>query len=146
MAEGDGILYDEFKYRVLSGEYDMSNAGNTLKLALFSSSYVPAQDTDTTYTALTNECSGVGYTAGGEILANQTITKDTANHRSIYDADDVTWTSIGTLSPQPAWAVLYDDTNANKYLIGYWEIATPTNGGNWTIQFASGPDAVLMIT
>ncbi len=146
MAEGDGVLYDEFKLRLLDGTYNLTNAAHTIKLALFASGYTPDAAVDTSYTSLSNECTGNNYTVTGETIANQAITKDGANNRAIFDGDDITWIELGTLAPQPAWAVLYDDTTAGKTLIAYWEVNTPTNGGNWTIQFSQSPSAILMIT
>ncbi len=135
MAEGDGIVYNEFKEKVAEGVVDLSSGADVIKLALFSVSYVPDIDSDVSFTALSNEVTGTGYTAGGETLANQDVTKDNTNDRGIYNADDVTWESLGILSPQPAWGVLYDDTHATKILIMYFPLETLTNGGDYVISW-----------
>lgn len=146
MAEGDGVLYNEFKEKVMEGAYNLASGGDTIKVALFSASYNPDKDSDTSYDALSNECSGTGYVAGGATLAGQDVTKDNSNDRGVFDGNDITWSNLGTLSPQPAWAVMYDDTHASNLLIGYWEISTPTNGGDYTIQWSSSPSAIILLT
>lgn len=142
MAEGDGLIYLDFKDQLLKEGHQM--ASDVLKMALFTSSYTPNQDTDTTFAGLSNECTGTGYTAGGETIANQAVTTDAANDRVLVNGDDVTWSSLGALSPQPAWAVLYNSTSGR--LIAYWEVATLTNGGDFTLQFSSSPAAILMVS
>lgn len=52
---------------------------DTIKAALLSSSYTPALDTHETYSDLTNEVTGTGYSAGGATLATKTITTTPAN-------------------------------------------------------------------
>lgn len=143
MAEGDGYIYDEFKYQLLLATHDMDT--DALYVAMFTSSYVPDVATDTLYSGIsTYEVSGTGYTAGGEAVTTPSVTKDETNNRALFDADDVTWTSLGALSPQPAYAVLYN--SATGSLIAYWEIETLTNGGDYSLQFSSDPAAVLLIS
>jgi hypothetical protein len=142
MAEGDGFIYNDFKEQILIAGHNLETAA--IKVALFSASYVPNIDTDTTLAGLSNQCSGTGYTAGGQALTGLAVTLDLANNRAVFDASDVTWTGLGPLSPQPAWAVLYNSTTGR--LIAYWEIATLTNGGNFTLQFSTAPSAILLLS
>ena len=145
MAEGDGLLYDIFKSTVLNGQHNLGTGGHTLKIALFSSGYTPSVANDTSYTSLSYECSGSGYTAGGQALTNQVITLNTTTNTALVDGSDMTWLLLGTLNPQPSWAVLYNSTSSSKILIAYWQISTPTNGGNWTLQFSSTPSALITL-
>lgn len=138
MAEGAGAIYNNFKSAILKGEIDLVN--DTLRMILVSS-YTPDIDTDTQYSHVSgNEyASGSGYTAGGKALTGNSVTTDTANDKGVFDADDVSWSSLGPLSPAtPSHAILYDDTTTNKLLIAYWEIGTTaTNGGDYALRFNS---------
>ena len=134
MAQGDGALYNEFKKDALKGLVDLDD--HTLKIALVTT-YTPNIDSHTGWSDVSSyEVSGTGYTSGGKTITTPSVVKDNSNDLAYFDADDVTWTglSVGT----PSHAVLYDDSHASDCLIAYWEITTASNGGNYTLQFASG--------
>lgn len=147
MAEGDGVIYNEFKFRVLNGYFNLANGQDTLKMILVTGHTVDI-DNDTGYASVSgDEESGTGYTAGGETLANQATSKDNTNDRGVLDADDVTWTGldVGT----PSHGILYDDTPTTPTadpLIAAWEVTTPSNGGNYTLQFSTSPSAILYLS
>lgn len=143
MAEGDGALYNSFKQELPKGEHNFTT--QEFKVALFTASYVPDKDTQVSYSALTNECSGTGYTVGGKIITNVSVSLDTVTDTALIDSDNVTWNNLGQLTPQPAWAVLYNNTHASKALVSYWEVTTLTNGGNWELQFSSTPSAMFTL-
>jgi hypothetical protein len=65
---------------------------DTFKAMLVTSSYTPNKDTDLKRSAVTNEVSGTGYTAGGVTCAC-TVTKDTANDRVTLQFAAVSWAS-----------------------------------------------------
>ena len=140
MAEGDGLIYNNFKEQVMEGEFDL--ADDTIKVALLAS-YTPDIDTHDEWSDVSGtEESGTGYTAGGEELASKTVTQDDGNDRGVFDAADVTWSGldVGT----PAYAVMYDDTHANDLLIACWELGRASNGGDYTLQWnASG---IILLT
>lgn len=140
MAQGDGALYNEFKEELFLGNLDMD--GNTFKVILVTG-YTPNIDTHNGLSDVTaNQVSGSGYTAGGATLSNKTVTKDTTNDRAKFDADDVTWTALN--AGTPSHAILYSDTHATDCLIAYWEVTTPSNGGNYTLQW--GANGIVLLT
>lgn len=149
MAEGDGFIYNNFKEQVMEAEFNLATAGDVLKLILVSG-HTPNIDTHTIKgDVVADEYStATGYTAGGETLAGQDVTQDDSNDRGVFDATDVTWTSLGPLSPAtPSHAILYDDTNTAPVdpLIAYWVLGTTaTNGGNYTIQW--GTNGIILLT
>jgi hypothetical protein len=65
---------------------------DSFKVMLVSSSYNADKDTDLKRSAVTNEVSGTGYTAGG-ISVPVTVTKDTANDKVTIQFAAVSWTS-----------------------------------------------------
>ncbi len=130
MAQGDGALYNEFKEELFKGSIDLAN--DTIKIILVTG-YTPNIDSHNTYADVSSyEVSGDGYTSGGATIGSPGVTKDTANDRAVFDGADVSWTGLD--AGTPSHAIAYDDTAADT-LIGYWEVTTPTNGGNYTLQF-----------
>ena len=63
---------------------------DTFKVMLVTSAYSPNKDTDLKRSAVTNEVSGTGYTAGG-VTSACTVTKDTANDRVTLSFAAVNW-------------------------------------------------------
>lgn len=151
MAEGDGAIYNNFKEQVMEGVYNLASGGDTLKLTLHTG-YTPDIDTHTiwgdTGVSTTEYSTASGYTAGGKTLGSQDVTQDNTNDRGAFDAADVTWTSLGALSPAtPSHAILWDDTPTSPAdpLIAYWELGTTaTNGGDYTLQF--GANGLILLT
>ncbi len=85
------VLYNSFKKEVSTA---INLATDTIKVMLVSSAYTPDIDTHTRRSDITNEVGASGsYASGGSALANQTWTQDNINDRSVFDADDVAWTS-----------------------------------------------------
>lgn len=144
MAEGDGTLYNDFKEQLLLGELDLGSGSpaDDIKVCLVTGHSLDI-DGDSAYSDVSpDEVSGSGYSAGGESLTGQAVTQDNANDRADFDADDLTWTGLDAGTPN--YAIMYDDTHANKILIGAWEIATASNGGDYTLQWHT--DGILLVT
>lgn len=141
MAEGDGSIYNNFKEQILIGTFDLSNAADVIKVILVTGHSLDI-DLDAAYADVSgDEESGTGYTAGGEILANQAVTQDNANDRADFDGDDVTWTGLDVGTPN--YAIMYSVT-ASNLLIAAWEIATASNGGDYTLEWHA--DGILLLT
>lgn len=123
-------------------------AADTIKLLLL--------DTDVAYTfdadhatvaailAAASELDAAGYTggfagAGRRTLGTKTITNDTANNRTVFDAaDPAGWTlaSGKTVSK----AIVYKSGTSDADSIPLWHLDftdTPTNGGDFALQFAA---------
>ncbi len=143
MAEGDGQVYGAFKETVMEGDYDLSTGGDSIKVALWSV-YTPDWDAHNGYADVTGtECNGSGYTAGGKAISGQDVTETGTGTlvKGKFDATDLMWTAIN--AGTPAYAIMYDDTTATPgeaytdALIAAWEVTTPTNGGDYTLQWHS---------
>lgn len=109
--------FNEGKVELASGNIDFVN--DTFKVALFESTYTPDIDTQSNWSDIsTDESSGTNYTAGGNTVANITVTKDNTNDRAVIDGDDVTFTNV---SVSYQYVVLYKDTGtpSTSTLIGY---------------------------
>ena len=144
MAEGDGVAYNHAKEQFLIGGLDLSVA--TLKIALFGSGYSLDIDGNNGYANVSAQEITVtgGYTAGGKTLTGNTVTQDDGNDRAKFDAANVTWTSLETATI--AHAIIYDDnitTPVAKPLIFHFEIATNSNGNDYTLNFHTNGIALL---
>ena len=151
MAEGDITIYNDFKEQLLLGTHNLAEATHDIKLTLHTA-YTPNIDTHQVFADVSGTEYGTanGYTAGGLSLANQTITQDDSNDRALLDADDLTFSSLGALSPAtPSHAILWNDTQTSPAdpLICYVELGTTaTNGGNYTLAWDTTPSAIISLT
>jgi hypothetical protein len=124
MAAGPMTFYDKFAESIGDGTIDLDN--DTLKVALFTSSYTPNDDTDVSYSALTNEVANqYGYTTGGYTLTGVTWA-ETAGVATL-DAADASWTASGG-SIVARHAVLYSSTAGTNNLIAHFLLdSTPAD-------------------
>ncbi len=84
---------------------------DTIKAALVDNTYVPDFVVDEHFGDISGEISGGGYTAGGETLANKTVTIDAATLRTLFSADDITAWNADTFI-NVAGVIIYMDTGA----------------------------------
>lgn len=114
---------------------------DSIKLALTTSAYVPNQDTHATFSQITNEASGSGYSAGGVLLASKTATYDPASKQVRLDAADVSITGSFTARV----AVIYKDTGvaSTSPLLGYVVFDGDEVTSGTTLQFTWDASGVL---
>jgi hypothetical protein len=129
-------IYNTFKKLIMDGGIDLDTGGDTIKVALTTSTYTPNIDTHDYFDDITNEVVGTGYTAGGATLANQATTVDTTDDEGVFDADDVAWTT-STLTAR--YAIIYKSTGTSSTspLIGYIDFSSDKSSvtGTFTIQW-----------
>ena len=140
MAAGAWTIYNEFKLTLGNKTVDLTN--DAFKIALFQSTSNAGAATLSTaqYATLTNQVSGTnGYTTGGTSVA---VTWTRSTGTCTYDTADASWTASGG-SITGRFAVLYDNTTANKDLVAYMLLdstpadVTVTDGNTLTIQVAN---------
>lgn len=128
------VVYNAFKKNIMNGSIDLDT--DTIKVMLVTSTYVPDQDLHDYKDDITNEVTGTGYTAGGQALANKTVTQDNVDNEGVFDADDVTWAN-STITARGA--VLYKDTGtpSTSPLLCYFDFVSDqsSSSGNFTIQW-----------
>ena len=111
---------------------------DTIKAALTTSSYSPAQDTDDFFNDVTNEITGTGYTAGGASLGTLTATYDTTSNEIRLDAADTQGTSSSFTARN---AVIYKSTGtaSTSPLVSYIDFGgdETVSSGTFTIQYDS---------
>ena len=82
------LLYNSFVDDLARGAIDAD--ADTFKVMLVTSTYAPNKDTHTKRSDVTNEVTGIGYTAGGTASA-ATITKNTATDQVTIAFASVNW-------------------------------------------------------
>lgn len=130
--------YSEFAKSLSDKLIDFNT--DVIKVALFTATYTPNQDSDTLYSGLTNEvANGNGYTTGGATLANASITK-TANVTKL-DGDNVTWSS-STITAR--YGVIYD--SGNSALIAYVDFGENFSSSNSDFTITWNASGIITLT
>jgi hypothetical protein len=105
------------------------------KIAMYNNTETPNYSTESAYAA-TNEVSGTGYTAGGQVIVSPTVTESPAGSL-MYDLGDQVWASPTSVTARGA--KLYADVLAgNNVIVGinFGSDFTST-AGTFTIQWAA---------
>ena len=134
-------LTDTFKQDCLDGAQNLGSCGNTLKIALYTSS--ASLGATTTAYATTNELSGTGYTAGGVTLSSQAVAYDSSNNVAYFDAADPSWSSA-TITARGA--LIYNNTksNASIAVLDFGSDFSSSNG-TFQVQFPSAAHNTALI-
>lgn len=141
------LLYSHFPENALggsaSGDAAIDFLSDTIKLALLTSTYTPAQTSHEWFSDITNEVSGTGYTAGGATLASKTVS--TSGTTVTVDAADPAWSS-STITAR--YGVLYKSTGtaATSPLIGLYDFGSDYISTNGTFTFTVNASGLLTIT
>lgn len=141
MAEGDATVYQWAKLLTMQKQIDFdSTFTDTFKIILLDSNYSLDADCTPAYSNLAAyelDNSDSGYTTGGITMTGYTLTQEDSSDNIRFDADDVTWSSLETNIIKHA--VIWCNSASDEPAVVHFEIATNSNGGDYTLQFgASG--------
>lgn len=103
--------------------------------------------TSAVLTDLTEIAAGAGYTAGGNAAAIVSSGQTDGTYRLVLQ-DPATWTAAGGSIGPFQWAVLYNDTTANKDLVGYWNYGTPvtlSDGESFSVDFDAATGVLTLV-
>ena len=142
MAEGDITFTNQMKAWLLGGILDLDT--DTIKVALVNGYAFDADNNHGYANFAANEITATGYSAGGATLTGLTITTNDTGDYGMWDAGDITWTSLATATISAA--LIYDDTLTAPVadgLLGEVEITTNSNGNDYKIIWAAGGIAQL---
>jgi len=133
------VIYNEFKRANAAGEIDLNADDIRVALLMTNTSADTENDAKVYVDDLTtlDECDGANYVR--KALANEAVNKDDANDRAEFDADDVTWTSLGASTRDVQGALVYkhvtnDSDSPLIAFIDFTSDVTP-DGTNFTIQW-----------
>ena len=130
---------NSFKEELYQAVHDLTT--DIVKIALFTDA--ATLDASTTVYAVTNEVSGTGYTAGGEVLTGVTITTSaTATANVTYvNFDDVSWTAALTARG----ALIYNSSKGNKSIAVLDFGADKTSTTTFTITLPANTATTALI-
>lgn len=149
MASG---VYNDAKAKMWSAN---SNAidliADIIKAALLSNAVVYTFSPDTVFAdeggandVTDAELNVTGYTrgfggAGRKTLSGKSLTVNNTNDRAEFTATNLTWTTLGTGQTIVAVILMKEVTNdaATRLVANIEFTATPTNGGDFTLQWNS---------
>ena len=126
-------LTTSFKEQVLLGEHDLVN--DVLKVALYTSD--ADLGPDTTVYSTTNEVSGTGYTAGGNVVLNVIVQQGNGTGYATFD--NPTWPGANFTT---RGALIYNDSVAGKPSVAVLDFGADktVNNDTFTVIFPT-PDA-----
>ena len=131
-----------FKTELLSGTHNFAAAGDTFKVALYTST--ATIDATTTVYSTTNEVAGAGYVAGGATVAGQAVASSGVT--AYVDFTDPSW-AASTITARGA--LLYNSTDANK-AVAAWDFGSDktTSASTFSIILpaADSSNAIIRIT
>ena len=130
-------LTTSFKKEVLLGVHDLVN--DVLKIALYTSA--AELGPSTTVYSTTNEVSGTGYTAGGEVLVNVVVQQGNGTGYATFD--NPSWPGANFTA---RGALIYNFTKGNKS-IGVFNFGSDQtmNNQGFTIQLpADNPETAVI--
>lgn len=82
------LNFDSFWDDLARGNIDLDS--DTFKAMVVTDAYTPNKGAHTKRSDVTNEASGAGYSAGGQVVT-LSLTKDTVNHREDIAISDPSW-------------------------------------------------------
>lgn len=138
-------LYNQGMFCLVSNtKSKWDNASHDFRIMLIDDDYTP-DDTHTTVDDVLTVGGGDEFDGSGYVrkqLTTRTVTKNNTTDRVQLDADDVTWTSLGTGSEAPRYAIVYIEgaNDAARELIGWIDLGAPIsapNGGDWSLIWDS---------
>jgi len=120
MAAGDLFAYNDFAHQLAANEVILDS--DTFKVALYTSTWSPAQtDADPIYT-VTNEVSGTNYSAGGATVTSGfalNLNGAVSEIQPQGGAPQVSWTQHAAGPTNIRTGMLYSDTASPKHAIAY---------------------------
>lgn len=137
------LTYNEGSYGIQHRDVDY--LADNIDVLLMKSTYTPNKD-DTQAVIAAGEISGVsGYTggfggAGRKALASKTMTNDTTNDRTVYDAADPSAWTLGTGDTIGGALIIKrgSASDATATLLFFEDFTdVPTNGSTFTLPFSA---------
>ena len=127
-------IYNGFKSKL--GTIDWSDANVNVRVMLVTNLYTVDIDAHINHSDITNEITGTGYTAGGNLLTSKTIVPDLANDFVKFDADNGLWAN-STLTARGAVVYLDTGVSGTSTLIAFVDFVTDKSSstGDFIVQW-----------
>jgi hypothetical protein len=124
MATLTGNKFNAFIEAVFEGKHDFEN--DTFKIM---KTLVAPVATNSVKADLTEIAAGNGYVAGGAEATVGSSSQTSGNYSGVISGNDVLTASGGAIADF-RYSVLYNDTAANKDLVGWWDAGVTKSLGD----------------
>lgn len=114
-------------------------------MALLADTYVPDQEGQVYWSDVnTHEVSGTNYVAGGQTIANTTVTIDSVGNSVVLDGDNVAWLE-STITAR--YVVVYQDTGtaSTSVLCGFADLGENKSSSNGDFNLNWSADGIFEI-
>ena len=145
MAQGDMALFNKFVENMCDNLMDLSD--DSFSFGLIDNVTTPAAtDTDPRWAATGTPDYSARETTGGLYTAPVNVSTTITDNWSIsgsvakFDVDDVSITQNGSNPSNARWAILFDNTPANKYCVGWLDLGAVVDlsAGDFTVTWNAG--------
>ena len=125
-------ICDTFRQELLGAEHDLSTAGHTIAMSLYTST--ATNDATTTVYTATNEVVGTGYVSGGQDLTTEASMPAVGSNEAWTDFADETWS---TATFTAASCIIYNNTHASNAAIQVHDFGgdKTATGADFTVTF-----------
>lgn len=128
---------NEIRVELANGNINFSS--DTIKIALMADSFTFDKDSHGKYADVSASelASGNGYLIGGNTLTGVYVAQNNTDDNCTITWNSTTWTASGGDIGPSVGAIVYDDTHADKTIIGYIDFSasyTEAEGGVATIS------------
>jgi hypothetical protein len=130
MLEGNGFLFNYFRYILLQQKIDFSLDGHKFAITLHAR-YVPDLTKHVVYRDVEESeyQSGHGYTHGGIVIPKTECHIDNISYEAYLYGENVCWAELSLDPPVPSHAILRDISYPEELLIGGWELGVQACDG-----------------
>jgi len=134
------FVYTRAKVDIMKGLINLHTAGDDIRAIIVMTNSTADVDEDAVtcggFTTL-DEHDGSGYVI--KALANEVVNEDAVNDRGEFDADNITWTSLGagTRAIKGIVIIKFVTSVALSQPIAWIDTPSPpnSNGGDWTASW-----------
>lgn len=147
-------IYSKFKQLNAKADIDLDSA-NVWAALVMTNTTCDTQDSGIEFVgdfSTLDECDGANYVR--KKLANKAVNLDAANARAEFDADDLSWTTLGNGTRQLLGVLLYVDADddgaagddAANTAIAFVEFASTVDPGGGTFSLPWSAEGILQLT
>lgn len=140
------VVYNIAKSRMMSGDMDLNTDDMRLFLLMTNTTFDTEIDVDNTGSITTlDEMDGANYARVA--LANEAVNTDDANNRAEFDADDVTFTSLGNGTRQVQGAGIHEfiTNDAGSFPLCNIDFTATVNPGGSNLTIAWNAEGIVQV-
>lgn len=134
------------KSRMMSGDMDLNTDDMRLFACMTNTTFDTDIDTDNTGSYTLDEMDGTNYAR--VTLANEAVNTDDTNDRGEFDADDVSWTSLGNGTRQMQGVGIHEfiTNDAGSFPLCWVEFSGTINPGGSNMTITWNAEGIVQVS